>query len=184
MEISQFGFVLLAVYSFCFGAILGALYDIMRITRILLGAERGTDEHRAHLRGIKLPIINKSAYPKKRTRVVDSLLNVYTAIGDIAFVAMSGMIVVMIAYAYNNGRIRMVIFIGLLSGFLLYYYGVGKLTMKVSELVAFAIRSAAVYIFTAIRFVVRKILKMLKIKKKGAKKDAKHKRKSKNAVSA
>ena len=44
MEISQLSFVLLAMYSVCFGVVLGVIYDIIRIQRVILGAEYGEDD--------------------------------------------------------------------------------------------------------------------------------------------
>ena len=166
MEISQFSFVLLAVYSVFFGAILGGAYDVLRIIRVLLGAERN-EKSQNKLRDVVLPIIKRKAYPQRMHKLSGVLLNIWIAIGDVIFALSCGALAVLISYAYNSGRVRAVIFIGLGVGFLLYYFTVGKLVMKASELVAFVVRSVLVYIFEAVRFVIKKI-KIRKIKKKGA----------------
>lgn len=181
LEITQISYILLAVYSFCFGAILGMIYDTLRITRIILGAEGGSGVGDA-LRQVRLPIINGGVYPGKKSRLAEVLLSGYIALGDIAFISFCGVIAVMISYAYNSGRVRAVIFLGLLAGFLLYYYTVGRLVVAASRLVAFAIRGIAVYAWSALAFLARNMSKVIKFKKKGAKKDAGKDRKSKQAT--
>lgn len=181
MEISQLGFVLLAVYSLCFGALLGVAYDVLRVTRVILGAKRNNIA-RTDLRKVILPVIKRTAYPEKSTRTGNILLDVYVAIGDVLFVSACGMLAVLIAYAYNSGKVRAVIFVGLIFGFLLYYNTVGRLVVKVSELVAFAVRCVAVYGIESVRFLIRKISKNIKIKKKGAKNDKQPNGKTKKAV--
>lgn len=182
MEISQLSFVLLTVYSVCFGALLGVMYDVIRIPRVLLGAER--DGNGKNYRKIELPIIKRKAYPEKTNKLSNALLNVWIAVGDVIFAASCGIMAVMIAYAYNSGRVRAVIFIGLALGFLVYYFTLGKLMMKISELLAFLVRSAAVYVYELIRCIFGhlKKIKIPKIKKKGAKNDIRQNRKVKKKI--
>ena len=160
---------MLAVYSVCFGIVLGVVYDVIRILRVLLGAERD-EAGRSGFRNVELPIIKRKAYSQKKNKLSSVLLSVLIAVGDIIFAVSCGILVVMIAYAYNSGKVRAVIFIGLALGFLAYYFTLGKLVMKTSELLAFLIRSAAVYVYELIRFVLKSFGK-IKIKKKGAKND-------------
>lgn len=185
MEISQLSFVLLAVYSVCFGALLGVIYDVIRVLRVLLGAER-EEKGKTDFRKIELPIIKRKAYPDKKSKLSSALLNVWVAVGDVIFAVSCGIMAVMIAYAYNSGKVRAVIFIGLALGFLGYYFTLGKLVMKISELVAFLIRSAAVYAYELIRFIFGsfKKIKIQKIKKKGAKNDIRQNGKVKKKIVA
>ena len=181
MEISQFGFILLAVYSFLFGILLGVAYDIIRIQRVLLGVEYRSKKQRINYRDIELPIIKKKAYFEQKA-VSKGILNVYIALGDILFVTLCGVITVLVAYAYNSGRVRVIILIGLLVGFLIYYFTIGKLVMKLSELIAFLLRSAVLYVWEIASFPVRKFVeyignkKQKTDKKKGAKNDKRKKR--------
>ena len=182
MEISQFSFILLAVYSIFFGALLGVVYDLIRVTRVLFGAER-EGNGKTDFRYIELPIIKRKAYPEKSNKLSGFLLNVWIAVGDVIFAVSCGVLAIMIAYAYNSGKVRAVIFIGLILGFLAYYFTIGRLVMRASELITFLIRSMAVYIWEFVRFAFGK-LKIQEIKKKGAKNDIRQDRKSKKKMVA
>ena len=163
MEISQFSFVLLAVYSCCFGIILGIVYDIIRIQRIILGAEYGKGKKSGiDYRNINLPIIKKKAYSERFDKIFKKLLNIYIGIGDVIFVALCGVAVVLVAYAYNSGKVRMITYLGLLVGFLAYYFTVGRLTMKLAELFGFVLRSVLIYLYEIIVAPIRLVFGMLK----------------------
>ena len=192
MEISQLSFVLLAIYSLCFGVILGMVYDVIRVVRVLLGSERAENKKilKKNLREIYLPIIKRKAYPQKNRIVRKKALFVFVALGDVLFAVFCGAVVVLIAYAYNDGRVRSVMLIGLLIGFLIYYFSVGRLVMMISELVTFVIRAVLVYLLEMIRCAtvkLRKVIKNIKIrikkdKKKGAKNDVQHRKRKIKAV--
>ena len=163
MEISQLGFVLLAMYSVCFGIVLGAIYDIIRIQRVLLGAEYGeANKGKIDFRNIKLPIINKKAYSAKYDRISKKILNIYFAVGDVMFVSMCGAAVVLVAYAYNNGKVRLIIYLGLMLGFLAYYFTVGRLVMRLSHFISFVLRSILVYLCEIIVAPIRLVRRYIK----------------------
>ena len=165
MEISQLGFVLLAMYSVCFGIILGVIYDIIRIQRMLLGAEYGEiDKGKIDFRNIKLPIINKKAYSVKFDKISRRFLDIYIAVGDVMFASMCGVAVVLVAYAYNSGRVRLVIYLGLLFGFLTYYFTVGRLVMRISHFMGFALRSILVYLYEIMVAPLRLVRRCIKKK--------------------
>ena len=111
------------------------------------------------------------------------VLNVYIALGDVLFVTICGVITVLVAYAYNSGKVRVIILIGLLIGFVIYYFTVGKIVMKLSELIAFLLRSAVLYILEIFSFPVRKAVEYIKkIQKIGKKKGAKNDKLKKRSV--
>ena len=186
MEISQLSFVLLAIYSLTFGLVLGVIYDIIRITRIIIGAESKLGEKWRILENAKLPIINKSVCFLKHSRITSAISNVYVAVGDILFASLCGACSVLIAYSYNSGKIRAVIFLGLLVGFLLYYNTIGRLVAAASALTAFVFRAFVTYVVELAKLAARKISKIFetknKVKKKGAKNDAEQNGKSKQNI--
>ena len=173
MEISQLSFVLLIIYSLLFGVLLGIVYDVIRIQRVFLGVEYKTKRQRTNYRDINLPIINRKAYFNHR-KSSKGLLNIYIAIGDIFFVTLCGIITVLVAYAYNGGRIRAVIWIGLLVGAVLYYFTVGKMVMRLAEFVAFVLRCAVLYTWELVSFPIRVSIKYIRKKKQNKKKGAKN----------
>ena len=162
MEISQLSFVLLALYSVCFGVILGLIYDIVRVQKVLWGVSG--NKGKIDYRNIVLPIIKKKAYFSKSNKISKTILNIYFSVCDVLFVTACGAFVVLVAYAYNSGRVRAVIYLGLLLGFLAYYFTVGKIVMKLSHLIAFVLRSAFLYIceivVAPIRLAINKIKKL------------------------
>ena len=165
MEISQFSFILLAVYSFCFGIALGVIYDIVRISRVVLGAEYGNSD-KIDYRNIELPIIKKKSYSVKFDKVLQKILAVYVVVSDVLFVTACGAIMVLVAYAYNSGRVRAIMLLGLLAGFLAYYFTVGKLVIRLSRLVDFLLRSALVYLYEIMATPIRLVIRMIKTKDK------------------
>ncbi len=162
MEISQISFVLLALYSLCFGAVLGAIYDTVRVQKVLWG--ESLRESKIDYRNIELPIVKKKAYFSKSNKISKTILNIYFAVWDVLFVTVCGLFVVLVAYAYNSGRVRAVIYLGLLIGFLIYYFTVGKIVMKLSCLIAFLLRSAFVYLYEIIAVPMRLAVKGFKKK--------------------
>ena len=180
MEISQFSFVLLAVYSVFFGVMLGVVYDIIRVQRIILGAEFGSGEKsKMNYRNIKLPIINKKAYSQRWWKISKSFLSVYIGLGDVIFVTLCSVAVVLVAYAYNSGRVRAVIFLGLLVGFLVYYFTIGKLVVKLAGLVGFVLRSVLIYLYEIVAFPIKLFLRF--IKKREVKEREKYDKREKNS---
>ena len=169
MEISPFSYVLLAAYSFFFGIILGGVYDALRAVRLVLGARPS-----GRFGDIKLPLINRSPYPERESGRENALVMTISIVGDFLYVLGCGTMVVMIAFVYNSGRVRAVIFAGVALGMILYFLTVGKITVIILEAVAFAFRSAMLYIWVWITSLCKRIKK---IKKKGAKNERK---KSKN----
>ena len=177
MEISQFSFVLLAVYSVCFGVILGVIYDVIRIQRIVLGAEYGdSTKGKINYRNIELPIIKKKAYSVKFEKISKKFLDIYIGIGDVLFVTLCGAAVVLVAYAYNSGRVRAVIFLGLLVGFFAYYFTVGKLIVKLAGLIGFVLRSFLIYLYEIIVAPIKLVLRLIKKRDRGQ--DVKERRKN------
>ena len=171
MEISQLSFVLLSIYSLCFGIGLGIIYDIIRIQRVIFGFDH-PDSKKIDYRNIELPIIKKKAYKDSENKILKIIFEFLFAVYDILFMVSFGVIAVLIAYAYNSGRVRLIIFVGLIVGFLAYYFTVGKLVVKLSGLVAFIIRCIAVYLVQIISAPCKMIIKWKKDHKhKGTKKE-------------
>ena len=106
MEISQLDFVRLAACSLAMGALLGVMYNAMRVLRILLGVS------------------------EKNGVLAGSIV----AVCDVIFTVACGISAVTVAYAYNGGRLRSIVFVGLAVGFLVYYFTVGRLVSKMAGL--------------------------------------------------
>ena len=166
MEISQLGILLLGAYSLCFGILLGIIYDVLRLVRVVLDTDGVSEKRLIDCRGVKLPIVKKKVYSESIDKTLKKILNVYVVVSDVLFASACGAMIVLIAYAYNSGIIRLVTVVGLLVGFLAYYFTVGKLVVEFSHLMGFVLRSAVVYLYEIIAMPIRCIAGIVKNKER------------------
>ena len=152
MEISPTSLLRLLLASLVFGAIMGVLYDCIRIQRVLLGISRYTEAASAP---IFCPKVWKN--PKRRT---PSRVCVIAKCGclvfqDVAFCLTGSVLLSVLLFYQNNGEFRGFVLIGAAFGFLAYYFTVGKLVIRVSEYVVFAIKTALLYVvyYTMLPFI-------------------------------
>ena len=174
MEVSMLGQILVMLYSVILGGVLGFIYDFFRIFRVLCGINY-KNKFSEKIKSINLPKIKNPMSQKKNTISKDILI----IITDILYFLTITPIVVVFTYHFNNGKIRWFIFFGIVVGFLVYYFTVGKLIILVSEYIAFAIKVVFSYL---IYFLLRpffKIFIILKIKIDIHKNKLKEKRKNK-----
>jgi len=104
----------LMLYALILGALLGAVFDILRITRVIV-AYRGGAEISSGLR---------------------RCVFVLCLIEDIAFAVISAIVLVLFCFKANGGTSRGYILFGALVGFALYLETLGRLTSLVSKAVA------------------------------------------------
>lgn len=149
MEISQIDLFLLFLYSVATGAVLGVIYDAIRVTRALF-----LSENERYLK-IELPIIKKAAYPKSAKKLSRVAADIFIAAGDFVFMLTAAVAIILVAYVRNMGRMRWLIPTGVAVGFVLYYYTIGKLILKISGFLAFLIRAGLVYIATFVAMPIK-----------------------------
>lgn len=174
MEISQTDFIFLLLYSLASGAVLGVIYDAIRISRALIlptSVRCGRDYS-----DIELPIIHKRAYVAERKRLSGAFDDIVTAIGDFTFMIVAAVTIILVAYVMNSGRVRWLIPFGVAVGFVIYSVTVGKLIMRISGLIVFLIRATIIYLWEILKFPVR--VAFSKIKEYNIKKEKKIKDKN------
>ncbi len=146
MEISPLMMARLLLYSFMLGMLTGAFYDACRIIRVFFGVKYA--QHNLWgMREWRLPFIKKKLtgdfvadkWAKKMLRGAV----IFT--GDFLSVMLAVVGLLVLSYAYNDGKVRFFAMAGLAVGFWLYYFTAGRLVMLVSEPVAFLIK----YVFCA-----------------------------------
>lgn len=106
MEISQSLLGLMYVWAVAVGVVLGASYDVLRLSRVMLG-----------LPGRRL------VTGRWRRVGVHALLFVQ----DVLFGLLGGLMLVLLLYYTNDGQFRGLAVVGMLSGFFVYYYTLGGL---------------------------------------------------------
>lgn len=132
MEISPYFLTLLVIYSFFFGAVVGILNDLHRLTRILFGV-RYSKKHFERLYEAKLPLLGRAVGEIGTGKIKKILLPVMIFFQDVLLFSFTAVGVAILNYYFNFGQFRIYTVISVLLGFLLYYFTVGKLVMLFSE---------------------------------------------------
>jgi len=136
----------ITVYATLLGASLGAVYDIIRLSRALAGV-RYSDRFSRRLARISLPLIGclpeKEAPHRKRREMA---INLFVAVGDVAFFLVASVAVPVFLYHTNNGILRWYLAAGMLLGFWLYRSTFGRLTVLISEPFSFVARALGAYL--------------------------------------
>ena len=137
MRLDQGGVAALYLWSFLLGVCFGAVYDLLRITRVLLGVHysRRTADR---LRTIQLPLL-----PPIRKRKESRFLGLVIFLEDLLFCLLVGSVMILLFYSANHGRIRPPAFILAAGGFLFYRGSIGRAVMTFSEVIAFVLEVIA-----------------------------------------
>ena len=160
MEISPIALARLLLYSVVFGFFMGTLYDAFRITRIFFGV-RYTNKTFDRLFSLKLPFVKKEMRLKSQRNFEKISQGVVIFIGDFICVICAALGVIILNYAYNDGRFRFFTVIGLALGFLVYFFSFGKLVMLISEPIAFLIKYLLVSFFVVFGYPIKIFLQFL-----------------------
>ncbi len=113
IDLSQGELAALLFRSILCGVSFGGIYDIIRAFKLLCGVRYGENEEDAHI----------------RQRV---LVYTVTLITDLIFWICAGCAAILLMYS-GGGVFRGMTFIGMTGGFLLYYFTLGRLVLKLSR---------------------------------------------------
>lgn len=114
IDLSQGELALLLVRSLTSGMLLGLTYDAVRAFKMLLGVDYG------------------DSAKKERKRSVEAFLFAVTFVSDLIFFTSAGCVAIFLAYA-DGGFFRGLILLGMVSGFLLYYFTLGRLVLALDR---------------------------------------------------
>ena len=140
MEISPIRLFYLLLASFVFGGLVGGLYDIHRIIRVLFGVQY-TKNRPTKLFLRPLPILKRPLTEISQGNVKASVLSVVIFIQDVILFCVASLGIVILNYTFNDGQLRFYTIFVLLLGFLVYYFTIGKLVIFLSEWIVFFIRA-------------------------------------------
>lgn len=118
------------------GAVFGAAYDLLRITRVLMGVRYNTRTSAIPTAKL-MPPIKRRAHPH---RIGRSLRDVLVNLEDFLFFLAVGPTVAIFLSAANHGRVRWLAFAGIAAGFVLYRLTVGRLVIACSTAIAAVLR--------------------------------------------
>lgn len=119
MEISQKLLCFLFLVSFAVGTALGGVYDLLYLSRMLLGFPRG-----------RYPSSEKMRHGKLRKILCCGLL----FLQDFLFALLGGICLILILYFINDGQFRFLAPLGLGCGFFVYRCTLGKLFLRISDI--------------------------------------------------
>ena len=145
MEISPIRLAQMLLYSVVCGLAAGALFDCFRIVRTLVGACDGRRARR--LRAARLPFIGRSVGDIVTGRRLGNVLQkAILFFGDFATLVCATVGIIVLNYAYNDGKFRSFTVIGAVAGYVTYYFTLGRVVRALAEPLAILVK----YIFLSI----------------------------------
>lgn len=159
VEFDQSIFLSLIIWSAVIGIFLGAVYDIFRIRRIAFSqktrlktevVKKSNDVGKQKCRktGVRVFFI-------KNIEVIDNILIFFE---DIIFMIFSAIVISLLTYKLNCGKIRWFMFVAVAIGFAAYYCTIGKIVKKCAESI---IRYIRLFIWWIIKITIMPILKLI-----------------------
>ena len=134
-------------YAFIVGAALSALYDVFRVLRLLLGLRPSPKETPRKT----LPLVGEIGASRLRDGFFSAAV---TFVTDLMFFAVATAAYLVLVFHSANGQNRWFLTLAALFGFLAYHFTIGKLVMKASGAIRFALSAAIAYLlfFAALPF--------------------------------
>ena len=142
--------------SLACGGLCGVLYDLFRISRVLLGVSEYTAAARK-LYAAPMPLIG-CVYRPGSTPVRDRIGNGVIALGDVLYGILSGCVFSVFLYVAASGCFRWFYLAGAGIGFLVYYFTFGRLVMLSSDVIVYVLRLGAAYLRYFLCLPVRAVL--------------------------
>ena len=155
MEISQETLAYLYVCAFLLGIASGLLYDLLRITRVLLGVHYSRRAVQ-RLRAVRLPLLGC-----RKRRSESRALGLIVFLEDFLFCLIVGASMIVLFYSVNRGKIRLPAFAAAGFGFLFYRATLGRLMTVFAEVIAFAVEAAVSYCLLFITYPIKCVLAFL-----------------------
>jgi hypothetical protein len=142
--------------SLACGGLCGALYDLFRISRVLLGFSEYTSAARK-LYAAPLPLIGSVCRPGK-TSVRNRIEHALIALGDVLYGILSGCVFSVFLYVAASGCFRWFYLAGAGIGFLIYYFTIGRIVVLSSDVIVYVLRLVAAYVRYFLCLPVRAVL--------------------------
>ena len=162
MEIFPLEILKWALRAFLCGVAMGVLYDVLRLSRAMLGF---------HYISANSPLIKNKftkRFPLKKNVDITSKASFKTILffQDMIFVLTFAVVFIFVLFYGNNGTFRAIFLFAIALGFLVYYFSFGKLTVLFFDMWVIYIRTLICYVIyyamLPIRFIARKSWMLLK----------------------
>lgn len=153
--------------SILMGVIFGTIYDVFRISRVIVGVRyRGKYGRKIVCKDSPCSLV-LSGISRESLGIIRT---VTVVIGDILFFVICGILASIFVYRYCSGIIRFYVLIGYVLGFVAYYNSIGRFVIYLSDILVFFIVSVSKRVFCVILFpfifLAGRISKIVKDKRK------------------
>ena len=140
--------LMLFLYALIMGVSFGVLYDIFRISRVMLTGVglSGSKESPGRIDMLTKRIReNADVRKSSAARLKNRLTNVIIFIEDLLFFVILAFVFTIFLYQANFGQPRLYIYIASVAGFVLYYNTIGRIVAAMSRIVVSLIRLIVTY---------------------------------------
>lgn len=145
------------LYSVFIGIFLGVIYDVVKLSRVMLGISAYSETGKK-LAQISLPLIkNRSSAAKPRRSSAFSVIMLF--LGDIVFSLISAAVYSVFLFHAIRGLVRWYFLLASAAGFFLYYFTVSKIAMVAIEILFFGIKTVLRYIVFLLVLPIRLLCK-------------------------
>ena len=144
MEVSMKSLLLTSLYAVLLGVIIGIVYDVFRILRVLAGVTASSGGLKIKNRMSKL---FPDVFSRQRGRVFSC---VFTAVTDFVFILLFTIVFILFLYCFNYGKFRWFILVFTFVGFRLYYVSFGRVVISLSGLISDSVK----LLLNAVLFVI------------------------------
>ena len=141
----------LLLASFLCGIFLSAVYDFIRVTRLLYGIPYAQVKL-PDARELDLPLVGKSRrIPRKRRLSV----GIFVFLGDVFFSVFAACALLLVFFNYASGQVRLLALLSAFCGFLLCHYTAGAIIIRLFGWVRFGLCVTLRYIGWFLFFPIR-----------------------------
>lgn len=141
-----------ALYSLAVGVFLAVLYDVFRVSRMMFGLRPGGAGTPRRV----LPLVGDVVKDRTHGRIFSG---VFVFVGDILYFMAATAVYVVFVFHAGDGANRWFFSLGALSGFLLYFFTVGKLVMRFCGVIRFVLCAFLAYTVFILLFPLRMALR-------------------------
>lgn len=153
MELSQRLLCLLFLASFGAGGCLGGVFDLLRMSRLLLMFPR--------IKGAE-----SQPTPSRRAKWNRRCQLLLLFVEDMLFALLCGMVMILLLYFLNDGKIRWLAPVGMACGFFAYMVTIGKLIQKCLAWLTRVIRrllgGISRFLWRALSFPIKAVCRLIK----------------------
>ena len=145
--------------SFICGLLLSLIYDVFRIIRMFGGGQKSIhiDKHSRFFSCSFFKFYERNNTDKKRSFLFDA----FVFIEDILFSMAACVLLLIIIYAFNYGRIRLFSIVAISCGFFVWRAISSRTVFVILEYLIYMIKVLLFYLFFPLHFLIIKIKKMI-----------------------